>query len=281
MDETFGMRLAAAIAATGPLCAGIDPSGAVLREWGLTDDAPGLREATRRCVEAFAGVVAAVKPQVAFFERHGSAGMGVLEELVAEARQAGLLVIADAKRGDVANTAAAYADAWLGDGPFAADAVTAVAYVGLGALASMVDTAREKGRGLFVVVASSNPEGRTVQRAVTQGGRRVADELLAELRAGNEAETRALGVRLGSLGAVVGSTVDPPEGLSSLAGPVLAPGVGAQGAGPADVGRRFAGCPTGSVLPSSSRSLLALGPSVRALRDGALAQREELADALV
>ena len=159
--------------ATGPLCAGIDPSAALLNEWGLSDDAEGLRSFCRTCVEAFAGTVAVIKPQVAFFERHGSAGMAELERLIAEATAAGLIVIADAKRGDIDSTAEAYADAWLGAAsPFAADAVTAHPYLGLGALAPLVRLAAANGRGVLVVARSSNPEGRGLQQAVTADGHR-------------------------------------------------------------------------------------------------------------
>ena len=106
---------------------------------GLTDDAKGLRAFCATCVEAFAGVVSVVKPQVAFFERHGAAGLAELERLIAEATAAGLIVIADAKRGDIDSTAAAYADAWLGEAsPLAADAVTVHPYLGLGALAPLI-----------------------------------------------------------------------------------------------------------------------------------------------
>ena len=109
----FGARVAAAVARTGPLCAGIDPSPELLGAWGLSDDGAGLRQFGLRCVEAFAGVVPVVKPQVAFFERRGSAGVAALETLLEEARTAGLLVIADAKRGDIGSTMEAYARAWL------------------------------------------------------------------------------------------------------------------------------------------------------------------------
>src|ERR1700729_1933459 len=92
----FGGRVAAAVARTGPLCAGIDPSSELLEAWGLTDDGPGLLQFGLRCVEAFAGVVPVVKPQVAFFERCGSAGLAALESVLVEARAAGLGGIADA-----------------------------------------------------------------------------------------------------------------------------------------------------------------------------------------
>ncbi|HMD47184.1 MAG TPA: orotidine-5'-phosphate decarboxylase [Acidimicrobiales bacterium] len=281
MTEPFGMRLAAAVAERGPLCAGIDPSSELLVSWGLTDDAAGLREFSQRCVEAFAGVVAAVKPQAAFFERHGAAGLAVFEELVASARQASLVVIADVKRADVDTTSAAYAEAWLGDGPLAADAMTAVPYLGLGALSPMIDMATARHRGLFVVVRSSNPEGRSLQRAVTDLGLSVEDALLNEIAELNAAEGASLGVDLGSLGAVVGATLAPSRfDLAGLGGPVLAPGVGAQGATPADVGARFGACRPGALLPSASRSILARGPSVEALAAGAAELRDELASAL-
>jgi orotidine-5'-phosphate decarboxylase len=273
--EGFAARVAGAVAATGPVCAGIDPSAGLLADWGLPDSGEGLRSFGLRCVEAFAGAVPVVKPQVAFFERWGSAGVAALEDVIAGARSAGLVVIADAKRGDIGSTSAAYASAWLDpDGPMAADAVTAVAYLGLGALQPLVDTARAHGRGVIVVVRSSNPEGRMLQQAVRVDGATVEDGLLAEVAALN-AETP------GVMGAVVGATLRPSSfDLTGLGGVVLAPGVGAQGATAADVAALFAGCPAGSVLPSVSRSVLGAGPGVAALRAAAVAARDEMADAL-
>src|ERR1700728_1796058 len=132
MADSFGDRVAAAVAETGPLCAGIDPSAALLAAWGL-------RASVRSCGEGFAGAVSVVKPQVAFFERHGAAGMAELERLIAEASAAGLIVIADAKRGDIDSTAAAYADAWLGDASrLLVDANINAPYLGMFALAARV-----------------------------------------------------------------------------------------------------------------------------------------------
>jgi orotidine-5'-phosphate decarboxylase len=275
----FGERLAAAVARTGPLCAGIDPSADLLAAWGLSDDVDGLRAFGRRCVEAFAGVVPVVKPQVAFFERHGSSGLGVLEELIAEAGRADLLVVGDAKRGDIGSTSEAYADAWLGgSSPLAVDAVTATPYLGLSALQPLVAMARRHGRGVFVVVRGSNPEGRPLQEAVTAGGPAVEDLLLAQIAGWNGEE----GAPIGSVGAVVGATLEPSAfPLSQLGGVILAPGVGVQGATPVDVAVLCAGCPPGTVLPSASRSVLAAGPSVVALRDAAAQAREQLAAALL
>jgi orotidine-5'-phosphate decarboxylase len=276
--DSFGDRVAAAVRATGPLCAGIDPSAELLKEWGLSDDASGLRAFGSTCVEAFAGEVGVIKPQVAFFERHGAAGMAELERLVADATSAGLVVVNDAKRGDIDTTAEAYADAWLADAsPLAADAVTVHAYLGLGALAPLVRLAAGNGRGVIVVVRSSNPEGRDLQQAVTAAGISVEDALLAEIAALNG----SAGVPAGTVGAVIGATLPRSDfPLDQLRGVILAPGLGAQGAGPADVAERFAGCVPGSVLPSSSRGLLRHGPQADSLRSHARTLVRELSVAM-
>jgi len=278
MGDSFGDRVAAAVAATGPFCAGVDPSGSLLREWGLGDDAAGLRAFCTTCVDAFAGTVGVIKPQVAFFERHGSAGMMELERLIASARAAGIVVIADAKRGDIDSTAAAYADAWLSDAsPLAADAVTAHAYLGLAALLPLVRLAATTGRGVLVVARSSNPEGRSLQQATTSGGPAVEDMILGEIAALNGSPD----VPTGTVGAVVGATLEPSVfPLSQLGGVILAPGLGAQGAGPDEVARRFAGCRPGTVLPSGSRALLSAGPDPAALRRRAASAVRELAAAM-
>jgi orotidine-5'-phosphate decarboxylase len=278
MADAFGDRVAAAVRATGPLCAGIDPSPELLRDWGLTDDPEGLRTFGATCVDAFAGEVGVVKPQVAFFERHGAAGIAELERLVARAKAAGLVVINDAKRGDIDTTAQAYADAWLSDAsPLAGDAVTVHAYLGLGALRPLVHLAARNGRGMIVVVRSSNPEGRGLQRAVTVEGPSVEDALLGEIAALNgSAEVPA-----GTVGAVIGATLPRSDfPLDQLRGVILAPGLGAQGAGPTDVAERFAGCAPGSVLPSSSRGLLRHGPDADTLRSHARSLVRELSVAM-
>jgi orotidine-5'-phosphate decarboxylase len=278
MADTFGDRVAAAVRATAPLCAGIDPSAQLLEDWGLSDDARGLEEFCAVCVEAFAGVVAVVKPQVAFFERHGAAGLAELERLVANAHAHGLVVLNDAKRGDVDTTVQAYADAWVGEAsPLAGDAVTVHPYLGLGALEPLVRLAAANGRGVMVVARSSNPEGRALQQAVTAQGASVEDMLLAEIAALNG----SAGIPTGTVGAVVGATLPPSDfPLSQLGGVILAPGLGAQGAGPADVAERFAGCAPGTVLPSSSRGLLQHGPDPEALRRNAELLARELSAAM-
>jgi orotidine-5'-phosphate decarboxylase len=279
MHEAFADRVAAAVAGTGPLCAGIDPSVTLLRQWGLTEDAEGVRQFGIACVHAFAGVAAAVKPQVAFFERWGSAGMAALESVMAEARAEGLLVIADAKRGDIGTTSAAYAGAWLDpDSPLAADAVTALPYMGMGALRPMIELAAAGGRGVIVVVRSSNPDGRALQEALTDSGSgpSVEDMLLAEAAAWNAQPSSR-----GAVGVVVGATLQPSRfPLHRVGGVILSPGVGAQGATGDDLAALFGECPPGSVLANVSRSLLAAGPDVDDLRAAAVTATEDMAAAL-
>jgi len=276
----FSARVAEAVARTGPLCAGIDPSPALVEDWGLPDGARGVHRFGMTCIEALAGVVPVVKPQVAFFERCGSAGMAALEAVLAAARDARLIVIADAKRADIGTTMEAYASAWLDpDSPLCADAVTAVPYLGLDALQPMFDLAGAHGRGVIVVVRSSNPEGRSLQEALTAAGTgpSVEDMLLEQIAGLN----RDGAVPEGTIGAVVGATLQPSQfRLAGLGGTILAPGVGAQGATARQVSGLFAGCPPGSVLASSSRSLLSAGPGVQALGAAARRAREEMAEGL-
>lgn len=271
----FGARLAAAMSAHGPLCVGIDPHAALLDAWGLPDDAAGLRRFALTVLEAVGGRVAAVKPQAAFFERHGAAGVAVLEEVVAAGRDTGTLVVVDAKRGDIGSTMGAYADAYLRDGsPLAGDALTVSPYLGFGSLAPAVEAAHATGRGLFVLALTSNPEGPAVQHARDAEGVAVADRVAREAAVANAAELAATGGALGSVGLVVGATIgDAAERLGvdlvAVRGPLLAPGVGAQGAGPAELAAVF-GAARPAVLASSSRGVLAAGPSVAGLREAAL-----------
>lgn len=277
--QPFGDRVFEAVGRFGPLCAGIDPSAELLAAWNLPDSADGVRAFGERCVKELNGAVGVVKPQVAFFERHGAAGVAALESVIGAARAEGLIVIADAKRGDVASTAEAYGEAWF-ESTLAVDALTVTAYVGLGALAPMVAAARRAGGGVIVVTATSNPEGRALQEAVLDGGRTVEESLLAEIGELNREELAGHPERrLGSVGAVVGATRAPRAlALATAGGVLLAPGLGAQGATVADVAAVFAGCPAGSVLPSVSRGLLAGGPD--GLRALALRLQEDLAAAL-
>jgi len=267
--DSFGARLRAAMDRHGPLCVGIDPHPALLAAWGLPDSAAGLERFAAACVEALSGTVAVVKPQAAFFERLGAAGVAVLERTLAGLRERGTLSILDAKRGDIGSTMAAYADAYLSESsPLRADAVTLSPYLGYGSLRPALDLALETGRGAFVLALTSNPEGAGVQHART-AGRSVAGHVVD----GVSADNRGAGP-LGSIGMVVGATVgDAVSRLGlDLAGanaPLLAPGVGAQGGTAQDL-RRVFGAALPNVLASTSREVLAAGPDVAALRAAAL-----------
>jgi orotidine-5'-phosphate decarboxylase len=267
--------LVAAVTALGPLCAGIDPHPSLLAEWGLTDDPDGLERFTAVCVEALAGQVAVVKPQSAFFERHGSRGIAVLEGLLAGFAGSGTLTLLDVKRGDIGSTMDGYADAYLAVGaPLGADAVTLSPYLGFGSLDPALAAAAEAGRGVFVLARTSNPESSEVQQATA--GRGAAARSVAQGMVDAAAGRNAGAEPLGSVGVVIGATHDHGLDLSALNGPVLAPGIGAQGAGPADLAARFCGL-SGLVLPAAARSLLAAGPDPAALRSAAHALRDDLA----
>ncbi|MET7822435.1 orotidine-5'-phosphate decarboxylase [Micromonospora zamorensis] len=263
--ESFGSRLHRAVDERGPLCVGIDPHPGLLARWGLADDLQGLDRFTQTVVEALGDRVAVVKPQSAFFERFGSHGVAILESTIRQLRDAGSLVLLDVKRGDIGSTVSAYASAYLDpSSPLYVDAVTASPYLGVGSLAPMFELAAQHGGGVFVLALTSNPEGAAVQRARTADGRTVAQTVIDEISQLNRGATP-----LGSFGLVVGATIgDTGHDLSGVGGPLLAPGLGAQGAGAADL-RTVFGPSLGSVLPSYSREVLSAGPDVAALRAAA------------
>lgn len=251
---TFADRVHSLFAEVGQLCVGVDPHDSLLDSWGLPRDAAGARDFGLRVVDAVAGRAAFLKPQVAFFERFGSAGFAALEATIAAGRSAGLLVIADGKRGDIGTTVDAYGAAWLEPGsPLEADAMTAYAYQGLGSLADVFARAERHDKGVIVVTAASNPEATPTQSAVRADGRSVAAALVDDIRA-----------LPGTGGVVLGATVDlAANGIAepALAGvPILAPGLGAQGAVAADLPGVF-GSAVSQVIASYSRSILAAGPA--------------------
>jgi orotidine-5'-phosphate decarboxylase len=251
--------------AWGPLCVGIDPHPDLLARWGLPDTAESLLAFGDTVIEASARSAAAVKPNAAFFERHGARGIAALEQVLANAREQGLITILDAKRGDIGSTMEAYADAYLRPGaPLEADAVTLSPYLGFGSLAPALELAERNGKGIFVLALTSNREGASVQHAVGEDGpvARAVAEAAAELNRGAQP--------MGSVGLVVGATVGDAAAelgidLAAVNGPLLAPGVGAQGATPADVAKVF-GSATSRVLVSQSRGVLQAGPFVEKLR---------------
>jgi len=278
MVDTFGTRLQERIRALGPLCVGIDPSRQLLERWGRPDSVDGLEFFTLAVLEAVLGVAAVLKPQVAFFERFGSQGYRVLERLLLEARDADVLVIADAKRGDIGSTNDGYAQAWLEErSPLVADAMTASPYLGVSALSPMVELAAASGRGVFVLVATSNEEGRSLQSARTAD-----DESVEQMVLRSVASINARDDGVGTVGVVLGATRDAPAfDLAALGGPYLVPGVGAQGATAEHVARLFDRCPQGTVLASVSRAILDKGPERAALRDAAQRWRDDLGAALL
>ena len=254
--DNFGGRLKAAFDKQGQLCVGIDPHASLLEQWGLKDEVSSLRDFSLRVIEAASGRVSIVKPQVSFFERFGAAGYEVLAEVTHAAKDAGLLVIADAKRGDIGTTMDAYLEAWFGDksGLFA-DALTISPYLGLAATTEVFEKWISKGKGIYSLVATSNPQGETVQLAKLGNSSLAASQWL-ELSQLN-------GHGFGPFGAVLGATLNLDKfGIDAkvLNVPVLAPGFGAQGALLQEA-RAIYGDLAENVAYSVSRSILQAGPN--------------------
>ena len=278
MIDPFGQRLQERVRALGPLCVGVDPSRHLLESWGRTDSVEGLEFFSLAVLEAVIDTAAVIKPQVAFFERFGSEGYRVLERLLSDARDAGIMVIADAKRGDIGSTNEGYAEAWLQDrSPLCCDAVTMNPYLGLAALEPLLSAASATGRGVFVLSATSNSDDRAIQSARTPENVSVEELVLRSVAAINGRDDG-----LGSGGVVLGATRDKPGfDLTSLGGPFLVPGVGLQGATPENVARLFDRCPPGTVVASVSRAILQAGPEKAGLRDAAQRWRDDLSAALL
>jgi orotidine-5'-phosphate decarboxylase len=275
MLESFGLRLVERLRDQGGLCLGIDPSSSTLLEWERPDSVEGLEYFSRALVELAIEEVAIIKPQVAYFERFGSKGYAILEQVLSEAREAGLLTIADVKRGDIGSTNLGYAQAWLDErSPLRVDALTVSPYLGVGSLEDVFDFARERGRGAFVLAATSNPEGRQMQRAHSDDGERLEHLVLRSIREYNRRDEG-----FGSIGAVVGATRDDvPFEWESMAGPFLVPGVGAQGATIGQVARMFERASKGSVVVPISRAITQAGPSKSGLRDAMRRFSDEVRD---
>jgi orotidine-5'-phosphate decarboxylase len=260
----FTPRVLELIDERSPLCLGIDPASGTLVSAGLPDSADGAERFASALLDASLDSVAAVKPQMAYFERFGAAGIDAMARVCARCRDAGVPVIVDAKRSDIGSTMAGYGQAYFGpDAPVQADAVTLTAYLGVTALGPLFDQMAAAGGGAFVVVCSSNPEGLPLQTAHLPDGRLVAEWLADEIAAENE--------RLGSqsIGGVIGATCGawargPLERLHGA--PVLAPGLGAQGGKFEEAARLFAGAEDRVLLPMS-RALTSDGLDAGALRE--------------
>jgi orotidine-5'-phosphate decarboxylase len=260
---TFGDRLAEAIdRKRTQLVVGLDPQRELLPV-ELAGDAHQGRDRTaeafvRFCngiVDAVAPYAVAVKPQLAFFEALGADGLRAFEDICAYSRQAGLLVIADGKRGDIGSTARAYATAYLEGAPPLADALTVNPYLGRDALEPLLGTCRRHGAGLFCLVKTSN-EGADIQDLKLSDGTPLWQHVARLVAEWGEDLVGERG--LSSLGAVVGATHPRAVGEARRLLPraiMLLPGVGAQGATPADVARAFTSGPA-SALVAASRSVI-------------------------
>src|SRR5829696_3839032 len=181
MKTAYGVRLTNAVTERGPLCVGIDPHASLLDVWDLPRTAVGLERCARGMVEALGAQVAVFKPQSAFFEPYGSAGIAVLERTLSDIAEAGALSLLDVKRGDLRSSMDAYATAYLADGaPLAADAITVNPYLGFGSLAGAIELALQHGRGVYVLALTSTPEGPQFQHARVGDGRMVGQVVVEE-----------------------------------------------------------------------------------------------------
>lgn len=260
MTSPFRHRLSELVAVRGNLCVGVDPHEPLVRAWGVDYDVAGLERVARGLVEAVGDKVAVFKPQSAFFECFGAAGVAVLARVLDDIAQAGALSILDVKRGDIGSTMSAYARAYLsGDTDLTADAVTLNPFLGFGSLQPALDLAHATGRGLYVLCRTSNPEGDEVQQA-TRGGRSVAQQVIDAARQVNQESGQ------NAVGLVIGGTHERLDlDLDSFEGSILVPGIGAQG-GSIDALERLFGIAAKNVLPSASRQVMQAGPGVKALR---------------
>jgi len=261
---SYGQRLVAALRQRGPLCVGIDPHPGVLASWDLPLNSNGLERCARGLVEALGELVPVFKPQSAFFEAYGAAGVAVLERTLTDIAAMGALSLLDVKRGDIGSTMAAYTAAYLCEGsPLAADAITVNPYLGFGSLDGAIALARSQGRGVYVLALTSNPEGPEIQHATTADGRTVGQLII------DRAASCNTGPELGSVGVVVGATIKASGvDFGRLNGSILAPGFGAQGATAGDL-RRVFGSACENVLPAMSREVMNAGPEPAALRTAA------------
>lgn len=258
----FGTRLHRAMRERGPVCAGIDPHPHLLAQWKLPDTVDGLREFSLRALEGLESA-AAIKPQSAFFERFGAAGISVLEEVLSQARERGILTILDVKRGDIGTTMEGYTKSYLIPGAsLEADAITLSPYMGPKSYEKTAEIAAENNKGLFMLVLTSNPEGHLLQRSLDGSGNAVARQVLEWTQEMNDRLCDK--AHRGSFGAVIGATVTDMEAvlgdsLSRFTGTILAPGFGAQGGNIEQV-KACLGTDHSRFLVSSSRSILQAGP---------------------
>ncbi|MGL6072903.1 MAG: orotidine-5'-phosphate decarboxylase [Fimbriiglobus sp.] len=256
----FGDRLSDAVRRRGPLCVGIDPRWESLPlsfRQDVADLPDGLRQAAaferfgQRILELVEPYAAVIKPQAAFFEQFGPAGMQAMQMILRRAKEMGYLTILDAKRGDIASTATAYAEAAFSPQVWGADSITVNPYLGADAVEPFVSEAKKTGNGLFVLVRTSNPGGGLFQN-LTSDGQPLYRHVAGEVAQWNASSVGASG--LGSIGAVVGAT--HPAELAELRAVLpavwfLVPGYGAQGGTAADLRAAFRADGLGAIVNSS------------------------------
>lgn len=276
----YADRLTAKVRASSPVCVGLDPVLDKLPE-GISKDLLGMTTFCTGIVDAVKDVASSVKLNLAFFERYGWQGMKAFFDVCAHAKKQGLIVIADGKRNDIGSTCEAYADAYLGkDSPI--DALTVTPYLGSDGIKPFLKRCTENGKGIYVLVKTSNPSSGEIQDLPT--GDEAVHEHVAQLA--ESWATEALGAgNLSALGAVVGATY--PEEMKYLRTlmphvPFLIPGYGAQGGTAEDAARGFLPDGTGAVVNSSRAILYASGGKdwAEAAEKAAKAMAEELSKAI-
>lgn len=280
----FASRLIEGTRKFGPLCVGIDPHPGMIPEMFGGDTPEGVWKWSQAIVEAAAGKVAVVKPQVSLFERHGPEGMAALQAAAKAARAAGLIVLMDAKRGDIGSTAEGYAQAYLAPGaPFEGDALTVNPYMGLDTLEPYAKLAKAHGKGVIVLVRTSNPGAADFQSRIMAGAPlyvRVAEAL------GPLTERLMSPCGWSSLMMVIGATApEEARAVRALAPKALflVPGYGAQGAGAAEACSGLVNGEGGVVSASRSVNFPKSAASARdkaswrqAVEDAILEARDEL-----
>lgn len=257
---TYRKRLSLICEDRGALCVGIDPHPNLLDAWGLPRDVNGLERCARTVVEAVGAQAAVFKPQSAFFERYGSAGIAVLERVIDDIRQVGALSLLDVKRGDIGSTMAAYAEAYLAqDAPLSVDAITVSPYLGFGSLMPAFELAVANKRGVYVLARTSNPEGASVQLALANEGSVCQEIIDAAKELNQSARTRAIGLVIGGTHRHLGCDV------SEFNGSILVPGIGFQGGSMGELPKIF-GDAVEHVLPVVGRGILSAGPNPESLQ---------------
>ncbi|AGF74162.1 orotidine-5'-phosphate decarboxylase [Bartonella australis AUST/NH1] len=252
----------------GPLCIGFDPSHDVLKSWSLPVDADGLGKYCDTMLEAVHGQAGIIKPQVAFFESYGPEGMYILHDLILKAHNLNFIVIADAKRGDIGSTAKAYGEAWVSSiNGFGVDALTVNAFLGFDALIPLIHVAEAWGKGVFVVVQSSNPEGEIIQSANIKG-KTLAEHLAHSIYQYNSISS-VIDTEVGLVGAVIGGTLGDKskKTIEYLKNSLfLVPGIGAQGGDMASLKYQFDKESLQRIIPTISRAISCTGPDIYVLK---------------